>query len=203
MKKIVILLFSFLVSSNITFGKIWDIEISNYAFNPSEITINIGDIVRWTNKDGASHTATADNSSFNSGYLSTNSTFQFTFTLTGTYNYHCMLHPYMTGMIIVTAPTGIKIDNSEKKFQLLQNFPNPFNPVTTIGYTLPSKDQVRIFIYSIIGNEIGKIKDEVQEMGYHEIQFDASNLSSGIYIYKIEFGETNIIAQSKKFILQK
>jgi plastocyanin len=203
MKNLIILLFSFLVSSNISFSKTWDIEISNYSFNPPEIIINVGDIVRWTNKDAMIHTATSDNSAFNSGYISTNSTFQYTFNLAGTYNYYCALHAYMTGRIIVKPLAGIKSDISEKKFQMLQNFPNPFNPVTTIGYNLPSKNEVKISIYSIIGKEIAIIKNEYQNEGYHEITFDGSNLSSGIYIYKIEFGQINPLVQSRKFILQK
>ena len=66
-------------------------------------------------------------------------------------------------------------------YQLLQNFPNPFNPGTTIKYSVPKQSEIKLVMYDIIGNEIEKLYEGVQEEGVHQIDFNAGNLSSGIY----------------------
>lgn len=86
------------------------------------------------------------------------------------------------------------------EFTLEQNYPNPFNPVTTIRYGLPQDAKVRITISDLLGRVVAEIVDKEQAAGYHEIQFDASKLSSGIYIYKLEAGKNSIV---KKMLLQK
>jgi plastocyanin len=200
--KNLILIFTLLYSTP-SFSKIWDVEISNYSFMPSELTINVGDVVRWTNRDDMSHTATSNNLLFNSGLISTNSSFQHTFTTTGTFDYHCSPHPFMTGRIIVTSIAGVNDQRDISKFRLYQNYPNPFNPITVIAYTLPAKNHVKISLYSIIGKEIKTLKNETQEEGYHEVMVDGSNLSSGTYVYKIVVGDQNSIVESRKLTLLK
>ncbi len=78
-------------------------------------------------------------------------------------------------------------------YQLYQNFPNPFNPSTVIGYSLPKSGFVNIKIYNILGKEITSLVNSVQNNGYHEIIFntDNLNLSSGIYFYTITVSEVN------------
>ncbi len=79
-----------------------NIEINNFAFSPSELTINQGDTVTWTNKDSVKHSITSDSGSeLGSSLLSTSETFSHTFNTVGTYNYHCSAHPSMTAKIIV------------------------------------------------------------------------------------------------------
>ena len=73
--------------------------ISNYKFTPAEITINKGETVTWTNQDSIQHTVTGD--SFDSGLFGKNQSYTHTFNETGTFNYHCTPHPYMTGEVIV------------------------------------------------------------------------------------------------------
>lgn len=75
------------------------ITIKNFAFNPNSITIKSGTTVVWTNKDSTAHTVTGD--SFSSGQIQPGESFQFAFSTPGTYNYHCSIHPSMTGKIIV------------------------------------------------------------------------------------------------------
>jgi len=74
-------------------------------------------------------------------------------------------------------------------FVLYQNYPNPFNPVTTIKYSLPVTEKVSIKIYNILGNEVKTLVDEVKQPGTYEITFDATGLSSGIYIYEMRAGK--------------
>lgn len=78
------------------------IDIANFAFNKSSITIKKGDTVIWTNKDSVSHTVSGDNGGPNSAFLNQNQTYSFTFDNTGSFSYHCKPHPSMTGTVIVT-----------------------------------------------------------------------------------------------------
>lgn len=79
------------------------VSISNFAFMPQNITINPGMTVTWTNNDSVTHTVTADNGMFNSGNLAPGQSFSFTFPSTGTFTYHCSIHPSMTGTVTVLA----------------------------------------------------------------------------------------------------
>ncbi|MBI2629438.1 cupredoxin family copper-binding protein [Candidatus Pacearchaeota archaeon] len=81
--------------------KTYDVEIKNFAFSPSSLTIKKGDSVRWTNRDSVEHTATSDNNAFDSSLLSNDESFTFTFNEAGEFSYHCTPHPYMKAKIIV------------------------------------------------------------------------------------------------------
>jgi hypothetical protein len=85
-------------------------------------------------------------------------------------------------------------------FQLEQNYPNPFNPITQIKYELPVKSAVTIKIFDILGNEIQTLVDEEKDAGYFQVSFDASRLSSGIYFYTLQAGNSFF---TKKMILIK
>jgi len=75
------------------------------------------------------------------------------------------------------------------KYNLKQNYPNPFNPSTKIKFDLPKPETVKIEIYNIIGQKIETLLNKSMPAGYHEVTFDGQNLSSGIYLYRIEAGE--------------
>jgi plastocyanin len=77
------------------------VDITGFAFSPETLTISIGDTVTWTNKESATHTATADGGEFDSGNLGNGDTFSHTFTAAGTYTYYCKIHTSMTATIIV------------------------------------------------------------------------------------------------------
>ncbi|MDD5162615.1 MAG: cupredoxin family copper-binding protein [Candidatus ainarchaeum sp.] len=78
------------------------IEISNFSFSPSEITIKKGETVAWINKDSAKHSIVSDSGSeLNSTLLATNETFSHTFNSSGTFGYHCTVHASMKGKVIV------------------------------------------------------------------------------------------------------
>ncbi|MDY0082964.1 MAG: T9SS type A sorting domain-containing protein [Ignavibacteriaceae bacterium] len=87
-----------------------------------------------------------------------------------------------------------------KKFSLEQNYPNPFNPNTTIKFELPKDGFVSLKIYDILGNEITTLVNEEKPTGRYEINFDASALVSGVYIYKLESAE---YISTKKMLLLK
>jgi len=78
------------------------VTIANMAFSPSQITVNKGDTVTWTNNDSTAHTVTSDTGSeLNSGDIQPGSTYSHTFSQTGSYQYHCSIHPYMRATIVV------------------------------------------------------------------------------------------------------
>ena len=86
------------------------------------------------------------------------------------------------------------------KFELMQNYPNPFNPSTSIEYSLPSNEYVLLKVYDLLGNEVNTLVNERQSAGNYEVNFDASNLASGIYFYRIQSGS---FIQTKKLMLLK
>lgn len=86
------------------------------------------------------------------------------------------------------------------KFSISQNYPNPFNPSTRIDYNLPVDAKVSIRLYDIAGREVAKIVNASQSAGYYTIQFNAENLSDGVYFYKIVAGD---FKQVKKMLLMK
>lgn len=77
------------------------ITIKGSAFNPSTLTVKVGTNVTWINQDGMPHTVTSDSGLFDSGSLSSGNTFVYMFNTPGTYDYHCSIHPPMTGKIVV------------------------------------------------------------------------------------------------------
>lgn len=87
-----------------------------------------------------------------------------------------------------------------QEFSLSQNYPNPFNPSTQINYSLPESGNVRLIIYDILGREVAKIIDQFQSTGSYSIDFNAEELSSGIYFYRLIAGS---FITTKKMILLK
>jgi len=96
-----------------------------------------------------------------------------------------------------TVEVEVKILDS---YSLEQNYPNPFNPTTKIGYVLKDKSNAKVAIMNAIGQEVAVLINEEQEAGYHQLDFNASNLPSGIYFYKLEAGN---FTKTMKMILLK
>ena len=88
----------------------------------------------------------------------------------------------------------------KSEFALYENYPNPFNPSTTIKYSIPNQSLVTLKVFDILGREIETLINEEKTAGIYEIDFDASQLSSGIYFYKIQAGD---FVETKKMILLK
>ena len=85
-------------------------------------------------------------------------------------------------------------------FTLLQNYPNPFNPGTTIGYTIPSNQRVRLKSLTYLEEKSQTLVDELQTGGYYEVYFDARELAGGLYFYRL-VRETS--EETRKLLLQK
>ncbi len=99
------------------------------------------------------------------------------------------------------SPTSVKDENSQiKDYTLHQNYPNPFNPSTAISYQLSTQSKVELKIFDVLGREIQTLVNEIQSAGNYKVNFDATNLPSGIYIYQIK---ADNFVQSKKMVLVK
>jgi hypothetical protein len=94
----------------------------------------------------------------------------------------------------------IEVEIAPSEFSLSQNYPNPFNPVTIIKYQLPINNFVSIKIYDVLGNEVATLVNEEKLAGEYEIEFNAYELSSGVYFYTLTAGE---FIQSMKMLLLK
>jgi hypothetical protein len=91
-------------------------------------------------------------------------------------------------------------DEDAFSLELNQNYPNPFNTVTKITYSLPVSGKVALKVYNTLGKEIATLIDEEQIAGIHEVNFNASSLSGGIYYYKLQAG---MVEKTRKMILMK
>jgi hypothetical protein len=104
------------------------------------------------------------------------------------------------GLVILELLEDTFIERTYKpsKYALYQNYPNPFNPKTIINYELPITNYVDLSVYNLLGQKVATLVSERQPAGYHEVEFNGQNLSSGVYLYKIEAGGCTDV---KKMIL--
>jgi hypothetical protein len=86
------------------------------------------------------------------------------------------------------------------EYKLSQNYPNPFNPSTMIEFSIVKPEFVSLKVYNILGQEVATLVNEVKNPGTYSVRFDASHLSSGVYIYRLQ---TESFTATKKMILQK
>ncbi|GAB4288080.1 MAG: hypothetical protein Kow0098_05380 [Ignavibacteriaceae bacterium] len=116
---------------------------------------------------------------------------------------------YITGAIIrgVQYGTIVSVEEGYKPFDftLFRNYPNPFNPTTTISYSIPENSLVQIKVYDILGNELAELINEIKPAGNYQTYFDASALSSGVYIYRLTAIKNGriVFTDSKQMILMK
>ena len=100
----------------------------------------------------------------------------------------------------ITAIDDKEVNNIPSDFVLYQNYPNPFNPRTVISFQLPVFSKVSLKIYDLLGRVVATLVNEEKPAGHYKINFDASKLSSGVYLYRIIAGD---YINSKKIILLK
>jgi len=109
----------------------------------------------------------------------------------------CIINGIQYGNIL-----GINYINSEipDRFSLSQNYPNPFNPITKLKFQIPKSGLVKLIVFDVLGKEVQVLVNQHLSPGTYEVDFDGSNLPSGVYYYKIE---TEEFAETKKMVLLK
>ena len=85
-------------------------------------------------------------------------------------------------------------------YELAQNYPNPFNPKTTIRFVLPQSEYVTLKIYNVLGKEVDKLIDDFRPAGEFKVEWDVSNVASGLYFYTLKAGN---FEQTRKLIVQR
>ncbi len=161
--------------------------LSGYSYASSLIYLNMGyETFFWTTK-------TLENIHASTMWLSTETAFSI-----------ILAEPKINGNCVrcikdITTPVTDEVQNVNK-FSLDQNFPNPFNPSTTIKYSIPVSNIVSLKVYNILGKEVADLVNEYKNSGTYEVEFNAANLSSGTYFYKIKSGN---YMETKKLLLLK
>ena len=103
----------------------------------------------------------------------------------------------LSNLLIGIHQIGTGVPNG---FSLMQNYPNPFNPSTNIVFSLPQNGFVTLMVYDISGREAATLVSGLKQAGTYNVNFDASNLSSGVYFYKLVSGEFTL---TKKLLMIK
>jgi len=153
----------------------------------------VGSLPPYRSSDnGVSWSPVDDNGLFGS----INNTIQFTtqYALINTFG----IGVYRRNISEITAIESNQFNGTPKLFNLEQNYPNPFNPSTTISFSIPTSEFVTLKVFDVLGNEVATLVNEYRRAGSHNIEFDASKLSSGIYFYKLQTGS---FIETKKMIL--
>jgi plastocyanin len=182
------------------------VEVANFAFTPADIEIAVGDTVEWQWVSGL-HTTTSDSTTGQNVWDeiidASNQTFRFVITAPGVHNYVCTPHQAqgMVGSITATPVSDVNDEsNPLEDFILSQNYPNPFNPATIIKWQSTVGSHQTLKIYNLLGKEVATLVNEYRPAGIYEIEFNATELTSGIYFYKLQ--ADNYIATRKMILLK-
>jgi len=133
-------------------------------------------------------------------------TFNFTFKIYSKNQHYWSDHKEITVFFGVDGINHEEDPNRPTEFSLKQNYPNPFNPSTTIKYTLPKPEKVKIEIFNLLGQKITTLLKKRMQAGSHEVEFTAKDLPSGVYLYRIvvdSYGEAGNYFKMRKMILIK
>lgn len=109
-------------------------------------------------------------------------------------------------LIDITEPTEVEEESRIAEYSLSNNFPNPFNPITNINYTILNKGNVSLKVYSILGEEMLSVVDEIQMPGKHTVAIDMSEFASGVYFYRMittDLKDKQTHVETKKMVLLK
>jgi hypothetical protein len=112
-----------------------------------------------------------------------------------------VFHTTDNGVTWNDIPVGVPLEplaEIPRTYALEQNFPNPFNPSSTIQYDLPGRTHVKLEVFNLLGERVLILVDQLRESGRHAVVFDAGDLASGVYVYRLSAGGSNV---ARKLVL--
>ena len=179
------------------FATIKTINVQNFSFSPANTSAFVGDTIKFQWLNGT-HTTTCNGTSgstlpagatpWNSPIQSSSPTFFYVLGTAGQYHFVCIPHaPSMSGNITATI-SGINPVNAllPENFSLSQNFPNPFNRETKINFNIAKAGLTKLTVYNAAGKEIAELVNEDLTEGSYSVNFNAMNLSTGVYFYRLQ-----------------
>ncbi len=172
---------------------------NNLSFDAKEIILSIG--TNNGNDIDCKFFVTTNNNSLYIYSLGQNKLInKFYYSTSGRFSNILVDSPYVY-IPVIDKTTGVNLTKSiTRDYHLSQNYPNPFNPTTTISYQLSAFSRVKLKVYNMLGREVATLVNEEKAPGNYEVKFDGSNLSSGVYFYRMQVGN---FTQTKKFVLLK
>jgi len=115
-------------------------------------------------------------------------------------NYYRLKQVDFDGTYSYSDEVEVDVTAAPLTFDLAQNYPNPFNPSTNIKFSVPESGNVKLSVYNLVGEEVAVLVNGFSQAGFFEVTFDASNLSSGVYLYKLQSANS---VQTMKMMLLK
>lgn len=195
---------------------IWTVNVQSSSFNPSNLTIQQGDTVKWQWISGFHTTTSGEPAGTADGTWDalmdpSNQSFQRQFNSAGSFPYFCKFHwaSGMTANLTVELSTGVfdgpSSENLPRSFALEQNYPNPFNAGTVISYVLARDGHTTLQVFDVLGRTVTILVDEMQPMGRHRLSWDGRDerglpVASGVYFYRLTTGRD---IESRTMILLK
>ena len=176
------------IGTKVNLSWMTETEVNNYGFEIHRVAEN--DKNGWTNigfVQGNGNSNSPKYYSFEDNNLTA-----------GKYSYRLMQID-TDGQFEYSKVIEINLD-APMKYELSQNYPNPFNPVTTIQFSMPEAGEVKLVVYNVLGEQVAVLVNENKEAGVHTINFNATELNSGIYIYKLTTG--NFSAVKKLMVIK-
>ncbi len=196
-----------------TFNEIKDILVHTYPQSPTNLSISEypgGPIeLQWKNRDPDSDSITVEravggppqkgiasadfanyrelgpgDSTFIDDSVSLGSTYYYRLSLTTKDSTVMQSYPIMLKDSLITAVAQV---NNPVSFKLLNNYPNPFNPTTVVGYSIPERGWVTLIVYDVLGRRVRTLVSGFENPGTHEVQFDGAGLASGVYFDRLEY----------------
>lgn len=180
-----------------------NINVDNNFFDPSFVTANVGDVIKWQHVDGT-HTTTSDTvpagaDTWDAPITDNSTTFSYTITVVGHYHYFCTIHgQMMSGVIEAIDATGIPLINTGTESNVLIN--NANSNSVSLHYQLEKAQQTNVSLYNLAGNKTMQLVDQVLPAGDYSEEYQLSgNITPGVYFIIIESGTLRF---TRKVVLQ-
>jgi plastocyanin len=178
----------FLLTSGAANAKTVSITFGNYFFSPQNVTVSVGDVIQWSGNTGhtvTSQTIPAGAATFNKSDPN-QTTFSYTVTVPGTYNYVCTFHTSlgMTGSFTAVA-AGVE-NPQETNMMMDPIYPNPAMDEAMVHFTLENPAHVTLKIYNSTGTLVQTSTNENMSAGFHMLMIDTKQLASGSYQYVLQ-----------------